>query len=224
MPRFPDLPRPSVPRVGRAHLRLVVPADDGPPPTADPFVENAPMPTVNLSTDTPMTFTFRGLTVPTVEALCAELFTRRAAGEHTNPQIFAFDPTEMHYGPPRILVTGTVPVDNRGEIVNAEESVIIQTPWDHTVWSLLEAAEIAKHYEGAVYITQDIRVPSFGGDEDEVEDDGTTWVDEGFEVMVADHRPPYVQDEKLTSAQRAAAYLAAHPDAAGDEDDDEGEE
>jgi hypothetical protein len=180
------------------------------------------MPTVNLSTDTPMTFTFRGLTVPTVEALCAELFTRRAAGEHTNPKIFTFDPTEMHYGAPRILVTGTVPVENKGKIVNADESVILQTPWDHTVWSLLEAAEIAKHYEGAVYVTQDVRVPSLGGeDEEEVEDDGTTWVDEGFEVLVADHRPPYVQDEKLSPSQRAAAYIAAHPDALAGDDEDE---
>ena len=183
------------------------------------------MPTVNLSTDTPMTFTFRGITVPTVEALCAELFTRRAAGEHTNPHIFDFDPTEQHYGAPRIVVTGTVPVEHNGRIVNADESVIIDVAWDHTVWSLLEAAEIAKPYEGAVYVKQDVHAPAVGGEEEEeVEEDGTMWLDEGFEVLVADFRPAYVQDMSLSPSKRAAAYLAAHPEMAGDEDEDADED
>ena len=230
MPRVPDLPRPTGPRTARAHLRLVGPSDGASPVLYTPFVENdLVMPTVNLSTDTPLTFTFRGLTVPTVEALCAELATRRAAGEHTNPKIFDFDPTEFHYGAPKIVVTGIVPVFNKDKVVNADESVMLTRPWDHTVWSLLEAAEIARHYEGAVYVSQDVHAPALGGeDADEVEEDGSLWVDEGFEVLAADYRPAYAQSTSTTPSQRAAAYLAAHPDALSgaddDDDDDDGEE
>lgn len=212
-PRTTPLPRPSGPRAGRASLRLVVPVDD-PAPTADPFVENDTMPTINLSTDTPMTFTFRGTTVPTVEALCAELSARRAAGDHANPEAFTVAPAEHHYGRPKVVITGTMAVAGRdGRIVNADESVVATFTWDHTVWSLIEAAEIARGYEGAVYVGQDVHVATGGGEDDEeVEEDGTLWVDEGFEVQVADFRPAYVQDESLSPSQRAAAYLAAHPD------------
>ena len=217
-PPRPSLPRPSGSRAGRAHLRLVVPVDD-PAPTANPFVENDPaMPTVNLSTDTPMTFAFRGITVPTVEALCAELSARRAAGEHANPEVFDYDPTEMHYGRPQVLITGTFPVEHRGRVVNADEATAASYTWDHTVWSLIEAAEIARGYEGAVYVTQAVHTTTSGAeDAEEVESDETIWVDEGFEVLVADFRPAYMRDETLTATQRAAAYIAAHPDAEGDE-------
>ena len=176
------------------------------------------MPTVNLSTDTPMTFTFRGITVPTVEALCAELSARRAAGEHANTDTFDFDPTEFHYGQPKIVITGTVPVENRGRIVNADESVMASYAWDHTVWSLIEAAEVARGYEGAVYVSQDVHAPALDVEADEVEEDGSLWVDEGFELLACDYRPDYVREEGLSGPERAAAYLAAHPDAAGDEE------
>ena len=176
------------------------------------------MPTVNLSTDTPMTFTFRGITVPTVEALCAELSSRRATGEHANPDAFAFDPTEFHYAQPKIVITGTVPVENRGRIVNAEEGVMASYPWDHTVWSLIEAAEVARGYEGAVYVSQDVHAPVLDGDTDEVEEDGSMWVDEGFELLACDYRPDYIREDGLTPVQRAAAYLAAHPAAADEEE------
>jgi len=138
------------------------------------------MPTVNLSTDTNLTATFRGLTVPTVEALCAELHARRAAGESLNG---TYDAGTTHYGRPYVLITSHLEE-------NYEDEIVVQRlPWDHTVWSLLEAAETAKAGNGAVYVEQAVLLASDNIDEDASEEDGCLYLDEGFSVMVADFMP-----------------------------------
>lgn len=212
--------------MSKTTIRLLTPDH---PPTSSPFVENAPMPKVTLSTDTNLTFTWRGLTVPTVEALCAELAVRRAAGEKLNAGDIPFDHKEFYYARPLILVTGLVDVvDKRGNVVNVDESVLCKHPWDHTVWSLLEAAETARAHRGAVYVTQDVHTASFGGEEpDELEEDGGLYVDDGMEVMVADFVPPPLRAggpaaRAYVEEQIALANAEAEEDE--DEDEDEGEE
>ena len=153
-------------------------SSETPPPPL--FVENDLMPTVNLSTDTNLTATFRGLTVPTVEALCAELHARRAAGESLNG---TYDAGTTHYGRPYVLITSHLEE-------NYEDEIVVQRlPWDHTVWSLLEAAETAKAFNGAVYVEQAVLLASDDIDEDASEEDGCLYLDEGFSVMVADFMP-----------------------------------
>jgi len=161
----------------RPSLRLVTSSDTPPQPL---FMENNPVPTVNLSTDTNLTFTFRGITVPTVDALCAELHARRAAGESLNG---TFDAGTTHYGRPYVMITSHLDE-------NYEDEVVVQRmPWDHTVWSLLEAAEVAKGFNGAVYVEQSVLLASDDIDEDASEEDGCLYLDEGFSVMVADFMP-----------------------------------
>jgi hypothetical protein len=183
-------------RPPRPYLRLVT---EPQPPSGSPlFVENTTMPTVSLSTDTQLTFTFRGLTVPTVEALCAELHAHRIAGEVGNPHIATFDPENMHYGRPHLVLTAYY------EGVGFEdEEVLVTYPWDHTVWSLLEAAETARNHRGAVYVEQDVYGPMDGRDEETIEEG--VHLDEGFRVMVADFLPPALR----ASLDKAASDLKA---------------
>ena len=216
--------------MSKTTIRLLTPDH---PPTSSPFVENAPMPKVTLSTDTNLTFTWRGLTVPTVEALCAELAVRRAAGEKLNAGDIPFDHTEFYYARPLVLVTGLVDViDKHGNVVNVDESVLCKHPWDHTVWSLLEAAETARAHRGAVYVTQDVHTAAFGGEEpDELEDDGGLYVDDGMEVMIADFVPAPLRAggpaaREYVREQVALANVEEDEDENEDEDEagDEGEE
>ena len=194
------------------------------------------MPKVTLSTDTNLTFTWRGLTVPTVEALCAELAVRRDAGEKANADDIPYDPKEFYYARPLIVITGLVDVvDKRGEVVNVDESVLCKHPWDHTVWSLLEAAETARAHRGAVYVSQDVHTAAFGGEEPEdLEDDGGIYVDDGTEVLVADFVPAplraggpaarqYVM-EQVAIANAETLDNEDDEDAYEDEDEDEDED
>lgn len=179
----------------RPYLRLVGP-DASPSPTQPLFVENSPVPTVNLSTSNDLTFTFRGHTVPTVEALCAELHARRAAGESLNG---THDPGTTHYGRPYILVTGEAQL--AGSV--RDEEVMFRHPWDHTVWSLLEAAETARSYRGAVFVEQSILLASDDMDDDTPEEDGCIPLDTGFTVMVADFLDPQLRAE-IDAAEASA--------------------
>ena len=216
--------------MSKTTIRLLTPDH---PPTSSPLVENATMPKVTLSTDTNLTFTWRGLTVPTVEALCAELAVRRAAGEKLNAGDIPFDHKEFYYARPLVLVTGLVDViDKHGNVVNVDESVLCKHPWDHTVWSLLEAAETARAHRGAVYVTQDVHTAAFGGEEpDELEDDGGLYVDDGMEVMIADFVPAPLRAggpaaREYVREQVALANVEEDEDENEDEDEagDEGEE
>ena len=206
--------------MSKTTIRLLTPDH---PPTSSPFVENAPMPKVTLSTDTNLTFTWRGLTVPTVEALCAELAVRRAAGEKLNAGDIPFDHKEFYYARPLILVTALVDVvDKHGHVVNVDESVLCKHPWDHTVWSLLEAAETARAHRGAVYVTQDVHTAAFGGEEpDELEEDGGLYVDDGMEVMVADFVPAPLRAGGPAAREYIREQIAL-ANAEEDEDEDEG--
>jgi hypothetical protein len=216
--------------MAKTTIRLLTPDH---PPTSSPFVENDPMPKVTLSTDTNLTFTWRGLTVPTVEALCAELAVRRAAGEKLNSGDIPFDHKEFYYARPLVLITGLVDVvDKRGNVINVDESVLCKFPWDHTVWSLLEAAETARAHRGAVYVTQDVHTAAFGGeDADELADDGGLYVDDGMEVMVADFVPAPLRAggpaaREYIREQVALANAEAEEDelAEDEDEDEEGEE
>jgi hypothetical protein len=164
-------------RPPRPYLRLVTETQ---PPSGSPlFVENSTMPTLNLSTDTHLTFTFRGLTVPTVEALCAELHARRAAGESLNG---TYDLGTTHYGRPYVVITSHFTDGFE------DEEIVQRFSWDHTVWSLLEAAEAAKTFNGAVYIDQSVLL-STDVEDGMPDEDGCVPLDEGFSVMVADFMP-----------------------------------
>jgi len=184
------------------------------------------MPKVTLSTDTNLTFTWRGLTVPTVEALCAELAVRRDAGEKANADDIPYDPKEFYYARPVIVITGLVEVvdEDSGEVVSVDESVLCKHPWDHTVWSLLEAAETARAHRGAVYVAQDVHTAGFGEEEDaDLEDDGGLYVDDGIEVLVADYVPAPLRAGGAAARQYVMEQVAL-ANAEQDEDEDEGEE
>lgn len=174
----------------RPSLRLVTA-----PSTPTSFlVENPAMPNVRTSSSTNLTFTSRGLTVPTVEALVAELAVRREARERANPDSFEWDDRVFVYSRPKVVITAHAAMeDDNGEEYH-DELVAKSYPWDHTVWSLLEAAEDARALSGRVYVEQD--VTTYVVDKgDEVEDDGTVWLDEGFQVLVADFLPPEARAE-----------------------------
>jgi hypothetical protein len=152
------------------------------------------MPPIRTSSDTSLTFTSRGITVPTVEALVAELAVRRDAREHANEDAFEWDDRVFVYSRPTVVITAHAETETDDGETFHDELVAKSYPWDHTVWSLLEAAEDARALGGRVYVEQD--VTTYVVDKgDEVEEDGTVWVDEGFQVLVADFLPPEARAE-----------------------------
>jgi hypothetical protein len=154
----------------------------------EPTPGDSNMPTIALASDKQMTHTWRGITVPTVEALCAELAVRREATERTNPDAFPWDPTAFTYSRPKVVITSLgVALDDDDNEVDTEE-VAKAFPWDHTVWSLLEAAEQARALKGRVYVQQEV-VTHFVDDGDDVDDEGCVALDEGFRVLCADFLP-----------------------------------
>jgi hypothetical protein len=159
-------------------------------PTHRPiFVENDTVPTVNLSTDKNLTFTWRGLTVPTVEALCAELAARRGAHEQANP-VEEWDDSFLSYGRPMLVITALSVDEDEG----ASEEVAKTYPWDYTVWSLLAAAEQARGFEGRVFVQQDVVTHIVDEEQDEVQEDGSVWLDGGFRVLCADFFPAELRE------------------------------
>jgi hypothetical protein len=159
-------------------------------PSSKPiFVENDTVPTVNLSSDKNLTFTWRGLTVPTVEALCAELAVRRDAREQANP-VEEWDDAFLSYGRPMLVITSMSVDEDDG----VGEEVAKTYPWDHTVWSLLEAAEQARGFDGRVFIQQDVVTHVVDEEEDDVQEDGTVWLDGGFRVLCADFIPAELRE------------------------------
>ena len=159
-------------------------------PTSQPiFVENDTVPTINLSTDKNLTFTWRGLTVPTVEALCAELAARRTAREQANP-VEEWDDSFLSYGRPMLVITAMSVDEDEG----VGEAVAKTYPWDHTVWSLLEAAEQARGFDGRVFVQQDVVTHVVDEEEDEVQEDGSVWLDGGFRVLCADFVPKELRE------------------------------
>ena len=182
------LPRLSRAPGARANLYLL------PNPNKPIFVENetaseptgdTPMPHVTLSSDKQMTFVWRGITVPTVEALCAELAVRRTATERVNPDAFPWDATAFSYSRPKVVITAwSMALNDEDEEVDDE--VVAKTfAWDHTVWSLLEAAEQAKAFGGRVSVAQDV-VTHFVDDGDEVDEEGCVLLSDGFRVLCSD--------------------------------------
>lgn len=197
---------PPVPRApgARPNLYLL------PNPNKPLFVENeaapeptpgeADMPSITLASDKTMTFTWRGLTVPTVEALCAELAVRRAATERVNPDAFPWDAGAFTYSRPKVVITAwSFTLNDEDEEVDDE--VVAKTfAWDHTVWSLLEAAEQAKAFGGRVYVAQDV-VTHFVDDGDDVDEDGCVVLDDGFRVLCSD----FLSDEARAAIHGAEA-------------------
>jgi hypothetical protein len=143
---------------------------------------------ITLSSDKNMTFVWRGLTVPTVEALCAELAVRREAVERANPTAFAWDATAFSYSRPKVVITSLSAALNDEDEEVDDEVVAKSFPWDHTVWSLLEAAEQARAFSGRVYIQQDV-VTHFVDEGDDVDEDGCVPLDDGFRVLCCDFLP-----------------------------------
>ena len=178
----------------------------------DPFQENSPMPTVQTTAPN-LTFTTRGITVPTVEALVAELALHRDARDHADEEM-EWDDEVMFYGRPKIRITAVIEDDEDGQLEYVE--VPISTfAWDHTVWSLVAAAEVARGFKGRVHVVQDVLtfVPDEEEESEEDEDnteDGAYLADIGFDVLIAD----YLTEE-------ARAFIEG--DEAG-EDEDDGEE
>lgn len=189
----PPVPRAHVARPGARPNLYLLPNPNKPlfvlnETASEPTHGEPDMPSIALSSDKAMTYTWRGLTVPTVEALCAELAVRRAATERTNPDAFPWDETAFSYSRPKVVITMlTAALNDEDEEVDDE--VVAKTfPWDHTVWSLLEAAEQAKAFGGRVYVAQDV-VTHFVDEGDDVDEDGCVVLDDGFRVLCADFLP-----------------------------------
>lgn len=166
------------------------------------------MPTVQSNSPN-LTFTSRGLTVPTVEALVAELSLHREARETQDSEL-EWDDELFFYSRPHVVISTVISADDDEEEGDQEYAEIIAAtfPWDHTTWSLIEAAEIARSLNGRVHVRQDVSTFLVSEEEDEVEDDGTVFVADGFQVLVAD----FVSDE-------ARPFIDADEDA--DDNDDE---
>jgi hypothetical protein len=174
----------------------------------NPFQEN-PMPTVQSNSPN-LTFTSRGLTVPTVEALVAELALHREARETEDAEL-EWDAELFFYSRPQVVISTVISADEEEGEQEYGEIIAATFPWDHTTWSLIEAAEIARSLNGRVHVRQEVVTFLVSEDEEEeVEDDGTVFVADGFQVLIAD----FVSDE-------ARPFIEGDEDESDEGDDDE---
>lgn len=112
--------------------------------------------------------------IPCVEVICLRMQKERES-----------EVDIKFFGPAYIKVTHMVEVWSQGKCVNkGDEAVLTTLRWDHTDWSLLEAADMSKRGEGKVYVGQEVY--DVGEDEDEqpLDPPGMFWVGEGFELEV----------------------------------------
>ena len=84
-------------------------------------------------------------------------------GEVLNSHLISLRDPDLFYGPPYITVTHTVAVMHEGKVTNpADECVIYELSWDHTYYSLLEAADAARRGGGCVYVSLRVLASDWG--------------------------------------------------------------
>ena len=122
-----------------------------------------------------------------VEEVVAALRRLRSAGTKLNPGA-PLGPRDC-YGPPYVVVTweGWVTLED-GSHGPHHECVLIEFPWDHTMHSIEEAADMVQRCKdteglGRVYIRQDVIRPA-GQPHDGPYGPWARHVDEGFSIEV----------------------------------------
>jgi hypothetical protein len=70
----------------------------------------------------------------------------------------------MVYGPARLTITQRQPaLDNQGRVtIEQDESILLNTAWDHSLEALQEAADAARRRGGRVFVGQDVFMWSLG--------------------------------------------------------------